>query len=249
MGAFRRAWIGAVSEVSWRLPGWPVRLLTAFSQAERGSFYDMLAAAEATDKPDLRRKYFEHALQESNHHALFKERIAALGGGKTRAERAAEEAGYLNDSGIVGGVTLYERLGELDFLAFVHVAEAQALEQFHVYCDRELPDPDTIHMLRTIMPDEKFHLTYTLRELKRRAKQGEEREVKWALFKVRWRRAWEAWLRFARDFGHFMSTLWLSLIYGLLVPPFRLAARLETGGWQSPRADKRPLVARARSQG
>lgn len=238
-----------MSEVSWRLPGWPVRLLTAFSQAERGSFYDMLAAAEATDRRDLRRKYFEHALQESNHHQLFRERISALGGGQSRAEKAAEEAGYLVDAGIVGGESLYERLGELDFLAFVHVAESEALEQFHVYCDRKLPDPDTIHMLQTIMPDEKFHLTYTLRELKRREKQGEAKEVRWALFKVKWRRLWEGWLRFSRDIGQVVSSIWLWLIYAVLVPPFRLLARVEGGGWNEPREERRSMMARARSQG
>ena len=248
MGRFRQTWIGLVSEVSWRLPGWPVKLLTAFGQAERGSFYDMLAAAEATDRPDLRRKYFEHALDESQHAIYFRDRIMALGG-IDRARAAMEEAGALTSRGIVGGESLYERLGELDFLAFVHVAEAEAIEQFNVYCARELPDPETIAMLHKIMPDEKFHKAYPLHELEQRRKQGEGERVDTALRRVKWNRLKEGWLRFSRDIGHVMSSLWLFLLYAILIPPFSLLGKVERGGWQAPRSDRRPLAVAARSQG
>jgi len=64
MGRLRRFGLTLASEVSWRLPGWPRRLLVSFSETERGSAVDMFAAAELTKRPEMRRKYFLHALDE-----------------------------------------------------------------------------------------------------------------------------------------------------------------------------------------
>ena len=124
-----------------------------------------------------------------------------------------------------------------------------AIEQLNVYCARELPDPETIAMLHKIMPDEKFHMAYPLHELEQRRKQGEGERVDTALRRVKWNRLKEGWLRFSRDIGHVMSSLWLFLLYAILIPPFSLLGKVERGGWQAPRSDRRPLAVAARSQG
>ena len=69
------------------------------------------------------------------------------------------------------------------------------------------------------------------------------------LRKVRRRRLWEAWMGFSRDIGTFMSGIWLTLLYFVALAPFRLFARLESGGWRaSPRPAGGPLsLARAES--
>jgi hypothetical protein len=249
MGRLRQQWIGWVSEVSWRLPGRPAKLLAGFSQAERGSCFDMLAAVEETERRELRLKYFRHAMDESRHAGLFLERARATGR-LDRVQAVVADAGYLTRQGIVGGETLFSQLGELDFLAFVHVAEREAIEQFHVYLDRSLPDPDTQATLHRILKDERFHVSYSLAALDH---YQDPQRVAQALRSAQRDRYRQAWLRMSRRIGHFMGSLWLVVLYGLLVAPFAVIARLERGGWQPvPRggaaADASPLAA-ARSQG
>ncbi|MFZ5481685.1 MAG: hypothetical protein ACOZNI_33285 [Myxococcota bacterium] len=249
MGQIRKLGITAVSEIAWRLPGWPVRFLQSFSESERGSAVDMLAAAELTDRGDLRRKYFLHALDETKHAGLFRARAAALGGADDRTRAALDDAGTLQRHGIVNGRTMFERFGETEFLAFVYVAEADAVEQFNVYRERRLPEQGTIDMLGEILKDEAFHVSYSKNELEKLRKAGQGKEVDDALSRVRWRRVKEAWLRFSRDVGTVVSGVWLALLYVFAVGPFRFLARLEPGGWQPVLADPRDRMRAARSQG
>ena len=248
MGRLRQAALTVASEIAWRLPGWPARFAASFADSERASCVDMLAAAEHTERADLRRKYFIHALDESRHAGLFLARCVALGGGKDRARAALDDSGALQRHGTVEGKSMFERLGELEFLAFVWVAEADAVEQFGVYLDRELPDPDTRATLQTILKDEHFHVSYSNQELERFRKQGRDHDVTWALRRVRGNRLLEAWLRFSRDFGAVVTALWLCAAYALVLGPFRLVARPERGGWQAVAVSRGPSVASARSQ-
>lgn len=249
VGRLRRWGLVAASEVAWRLPGWPRRFYASFRDSEAGSAVDMLAACELTSRRDLRRKYFRHALDETRHAGIFQARAEANGGGRDRARAALVDAGTLQRHGIVEGRTMFERLGELEFLAFVHVAENDAVEQFNVYRDRRLPDPESWEALGHILKDEHFHVSYSRQELDRWRKEGRGGEVDAALSRVRWRRLKEAWLRFSRGVGLVMGSAWLLAVYAVIVAPFRLVARLDRGGWQAPAADPRPLAVAARSQG
>lgn len=249
MGRLRQQWIAWVSEVSWRLPGGPARLLTGFSQAERGSALDMLAAVEQTERRDLRLKYFRHAMDESRHAGVFQGRARAQGG-QSRVQAVTSDAGYLARQGIVGGQSLFSRLGERDFLAFVHVAEADAVEQFNVYLDRALPDPETRAALEGILKDERFHVTYSRAALEAGTT---PQEMARAFRKTRLNRVRQAWLRGSRRISHVATTAWFVLLYVVLVTPYALVARLEPGGWQpirsgAVRPGATPLAA-ARSQG
>jgi len=248
MGKLRKMTIGLASEISWRLPGWPVKLLTSFSQAERGSCYDMLAAVEQTERRDLRVRYFRHAMDESRHAGLFLKRAREMGG-MNRTQAVVADAGYLTDNGIVGGQTLIERMGERDFLAFVYVAESDAVEQFNVYLERELPDDDTAAMLQRILKDERFHVSYSRAALDHYRKDGGEVAVTRAMRDVRWNRIKEGWLRFSVNMGHFVGNIWLTLMYVFMIGPFRLFARIEDGGWQSTRPAVGDRLQAARSQG
>ncbi len=243
MSTLRRIWLTAVSEVVWRLPRRPARLLAQFSQAERGSCYDMLAAAELTTSRALRRKYLEHAIDESQHATIFRGRALALG--VSREEAALFDAAYLGEHGIVGGETLFERLGELEFLAFVHISEKRALEQFRVYQERSLPDAETLEALGRICKDEVFHMTYTGAELERLRGEGRGDAVKAAARRIFINRYKEAWLRFSRDLGAVTSGIWLTLLYAVVLGPFKLLARREPEGWRPSQHD--PSWARARA--
>ena len=246
MGRLRQVVIGWVSEVSWRLPGGPSRLLTDFSQAERGSCLDMLAAVRLTQRRELRLKYFRHAMDEARHAGLFQARALAQGG-TTRVQAVTSDAGHLTRRGIVSGQSLFAQLGERDFLAFVTVSEAEAIEQFNVYLDRSLPDRDTDATLRRILKDERFHVAYSRAALEA---DNDSHAVDRALQAARRERTRRAWLRASRTLGHHMTTLWLVLLYAVLVAPFAAVARLEQGGWRPVRAQRPgPSLRAARSQG
>lgn len=232
----------------WRVPWGPKRMLSAFSQAERGSYYDMLAAAELTERGDLRRKYLEHALQEGNHSRMFLDLMKGLGA-QDRTEAVLADAAFLKDHGIVGSESLFERLGELDFLAFVYVAENDAVEQFKAYMDAGVLTDETQQALTHILKDEVFHVSYSRAALEGFRQAGRGEEVDKAVRGVRWNRFKEAWLRSSRTMGTVVGQLWLTLLYIFAVTPFAVFARLERGGWHTPRRDPRPLDAAARSAG
>ncbi len=246
MGAGRQLWIRLTGSIAWRFPRERHRLLSAFSRTEQGSSLDMLAAVAGTQRRDLRRKYFRHALDEWRHSVLFRRRANAQGV-LDATEAGRDEAGLLVEHGIVGGRTLFERLGEEDFLAFVFVAEADAVEQFDVYRRHDMPDPGTNLALDDILKDEAFHVSYSRQELLRLA--GASRpEGLASVRKARWNRVKEGWLRLSRDIGTVMGGLWLLIAYVLVVGPFRLIARLESGGWQVAPVDGRSALDRARSE-
>lgn len=247
MSTLRRAWIRLTGTIAWRFPAERRRLLLAFSRAEQGSALDMLAAVRSTPRRELRLKYFRHAMDEWRHSGLFR-RAAAVQGGLDAAESGRDEAGLLLEHGIVGGRTLFERMGERDFLAFVYVAESDAVEQFDVYRANDLPDEHTRLMLPAILKDEAFHVSYSRQELLRAHDGDLPIERLPAVRKVRWNRLKEGWLRFSRDIGVVVGSIWLWVLYLLVVAPFRVIARLDRGGWQPPTPDARPLLDQARSE-
>ncbi len=246
MGRLRQVVIGWASEISWRLPGGPARLLTDFSQAELGSSLDMLAAVTLTRRRELRLKYFRHAMDESRHADLFRA-CARAQGGTTRVQAVTSDAGHLRRQGILGSQSLFAQLGERDFLAFVTVSEADAIEQFNVYLARQLPMPETDATLRRILKDERFHVAYSRAALEA---DNIPREVTRTLKAARRARRRRAWLRGSWTLGHLVTTTWLVLLYGVLITPFAAVARLEHGGWRPSRPDgSGPTLRTARSQG
>lgn len=224
----------AVSWLVWRLvPGRAATKMAEFSHTEAGSGLDMLAAVEETPRPELRARYFRHALDELRHARLFRERAVALaeargragGAAPGRAQAVLDDAGYIAAQGIRGTESLFGQLGELEFLAFVWVAEKRGAEQFDVYADLLRDDAATTAMFAEIARDERFHIAYSRAELDRYAAGGARGDVRWAVARVRARRVWQAWLRFTRDLGNVVSAAWLGVLYFLVLGPFSLVAR------------------------
>ncbi|HCH63833.1 MAG: hypothetical protein CL927_07410 [Deltaproteobacteria bacterium] len=249
MGKLRRTWLKLVSPLAWSRPGAERRFLASFSETERGSAVDMLAAAELTERRDLRRKYFIHALDETRHARLFARRAGDFGAESVRARAALNDANTLQAHGIVGGRSLFERYGELEFLAFVHRSEALAVEQFGVYHDLELLDEKTDQMLQNILRDEHFHVGYSRTELERYTRSGKGADVQRALRKVFWRRPWEAWMRFSVQIGHVVTSFWMTVLYLVVVAPFKLGAARERPGFRDVPPDPRSRMTAARGQG
>ncbi len=249
MGMLRRTWLKLVSPLAWSRAGAERRFLASFSETERGSAVDMLAAAELTERRDLRRKYFIHALDEARHSRLFARRAQDFGAERVRARAALDDANTLQTHGIVAGRTLFERYGELEFLAFVCRSEAMAVEQFGVYRELSLLDPESDAMLENILRDEHFHVGYSHNELERYTREGRASEVRRARAKVFWRRPWEAWMRFSLRVGHVVTTFWMTTLYLVVVAPFKLGAKREEAGFRDVVRDPRPPMAVARGQG
>lgn len=254
MGMMKRDWpLWFVSSFVWRLPGKTSLKLAGFSHTEQGSGLDMLAATEETSRRDMRARYFRHALDELKHAVMFKNRASELAPPSgNRATAVLEDSSFISSHGINESKSLFRQLGELEFLAFVWVAEKRAVEQFDVYTSILHKDTKSIAMFDKIFGDEMFHVSYSRAELDRYASEGRQKEVRSAIFRVRRRRLLQIWLRFSHVLGDFMSQLWLGLIYFLVVGPSSIMARLteeEQVGFVAPEPLMGTAMERAALQG
>lgn len=249
----RRDWLlWAISNVVWRIPGRDSIKMAGFSHTEAGSGLDMLAAVEETPRREMRAKYFRHALDELKHARLFRTRALELQKGqRTRAQAMLDDSSFIREHGINDADSLFSKFGELEFLAFVWIAERQGAKQFDVYADLMREDPDSCAMFEEIADDERFHIAYSRAELDRYEEAGQSQEVQEAVTRVKRRRLLEAWLRFSVVMGDFMSKLWLGLLYGFVIGPSSIIARLtesEVQGFVKPEVFDEDILERARQQ-
>jgi rubrerythrin len=243
----------------WADPVRAVRTLESFAATESDGGRDILAAAKRVGDPDLRENLLRHAEDEVRHAELFQRRaveMRAAHGIPAHSERAFDRmydlsrgrpAHEVNAHGFFTA-GLCDELGEVAYVAMLHVAELRAQSFFLRQRDLS-PDRETRAIFEEILKDEKFHAAYTGNFLKRWRKQGRGREVKAGLRAARGSRFLGAWKRFGiRSAGTFGRTL-LFVMYGTLLVPFGLLARRhrETPRWRSPSKALRGM-AKARSQ-
>ena len=223
--AARAALVRLVSPIVWRLPGHAPRKLEGFGRAEEGSRIDLLAAAHATPSPERRARYLRHALDELRHAAMFARRA-----GELRGERGLPAAGPPR----ADSEALFERLGELGFLAFVHRGERRGRRQFEVYARHfaRRGDGRTRALFEAILADEREHERYT-RELLVELCGGERGARRELARAARWE-AWRSWRRAGRLLAHAVTTAGMTLIYCVFAPPMALGKRLAAAA-RSPR--------------
>ena len=223
-GQFGTFWLA--SWFVWKIPSCRATKLAEFSHTEEGSSLDMMAAAEAESvRPNLRRKFFLHALDEHKHARWFAERATTLSAGTGNpASRILDDVNYIRAHGIRGDTSLYQQYGIFEFLAFVWLQEAQAGRQFEVYGQLVKDDPVTAEMFERVREDEKFHTNYSRLELERLAQAGEQDKLRRAVRNVRLRGLKLTWLRLGRSISEFMAGIRLLLLY-LILTPFGLAVR------------------------
>lgn len=200
----------------WRWPGHAARKLHAFAAAERGSMLDLRLAARLTPSPARAAAYLRHADDEARHAQIF----------ARRAQRLAAEAGLPAPGPVVAdSERLFERLGELDFLAFVHRGEARACDQFTAYLtwfEGQGREHDRA-LFAAILTDERRHGEYTRALLIELA--GGEAPARAALRRVaRWELG-RRWLRAGRAVAERVYVLTTLLVY-LLCAPLALLVRL-----------------------
>ncbi|MCC7382326.1 MAG: ferritin-like domain-containing protein [Deltaproteobacteria bacterium] len=232
----------------WRNPKRVARKLAEFSATEAGSALDMLRAVELETDPKLRRIFLRHALDEARHARLFQDGARRVDAGA--AADLSQEArihGHRQD--------LYERLGLVDFLAFVHLAERRGETHFRALLETLARDPDLVALFDGVARDERFHLAYSGRWLARveasrsrsrsrsrgRSRgrgRGRGRGPATALRRGTLRAAWAAWRRGGRAIGARTAELLLRVLYFVVLPPFAIAQRFidpDRPGWKAGR--------------
>lgn len=176
----------ATNAIVWRIPGKSARKLFSFSLAEHGSMLDLCAAARLTESKDHRAAYLRHMLDERRHAKMFAVRSAEL-----RQKDGLPGLGFPN----ADTENLFENLGEVRFLAFVHRGERRGRQQFEAYRDwfARSGDHRNEAFFDGIIRDEQRHERYTLELLTQMT--GSDAAARKELRLVA---AWEAWRRWRR---------------------------------------------------
>ncbi|MEO8813567.1 MAG: ferritin-like domain-containing protein [Caulobacteraceae bacterium] len=216
-----------VNPVVWRIPGHGARKLYSFSLAEHGSMLDLKAAARLTASPERQTLYIRHMLDETRHAQMFALRSAEL-----RAEEGAQSFGFPK----ADYENLFERLGELRFLAFVHRGEKRGRAQFETYRNwfARRDDNKTRALFDAIVRDEKRHETYTRDILVEMA--GSEAAARRELARAAMWEAWRNWRRFGRFGAEKAYFAVMTALYAMLAPFMVVAAfaRPARTGWTPP---------------
>jgi hypothetical protein len=211
----------------WGRPRRAAALLESFELAEASSMLDLLAAARATPSRARRALYLRHALDEDRHAHVFAARARELrdqAGAPAPPPRSADFD------------ALYDRLGEVGFLAFVHHGERRGRAQFvaHREEQRRRGDARGEALFAAIIEDEARHAEYTgalLRELA-----GSESATRRALRRVILRELLWRWRRAGRVLARAIFTAMSALLYLLIAPGALVyrALRRSRRGWLPP---------------
>jgi hypothetical protein len=227
----------------WADPARKRATLELFARTEAEGARDVSSAVARTIDPWLRTHLERHANDELRHAELFRRRAAELAeSDPSRAPSAAQvEAAFDLEAGrddldahgflLASGA---DELGDVAYLALLHVAEKRAAALFALHRDLLRDDPKTREVFVSILRDEAYHVAYTGQALKRWREAGRAREVKAGLDAAKGKR----WLdslrrlgaRSGTSFGHMVL---LVLQVTLLLPGAWLARRARpNGAWR-----------------
>lgn len=234
----------------WRSERNAVQTLLRFARTEAGGAVDIARAAQATACAELKHHLARHAEDEARHATLFRGRardIAAAAPSQTMRPAAssadllpAAAAGdrstlSLTDHGFLPSDN-FTALGELRYVAMLHLAELQAAEDFRVHFRLTARrDPDTAAVFRQILRDEEYHCAWTRAQLDKWRRDGRDGELRKALRQLRSTRRKAAWLQIAQVTGDGIGRVVSTVVYLTAFVPFGIIGRL-TGdrvGWRA----------------
>jgi hypothetical protein len=216
----------------WNNDGLRARNLLRFGRTEADGARDLVRAAETTTDPILRRVFILHARDEYHHADLFRRR-----GTEILLSLDPRARPSLGGEWLAPGERGLDdlRVGEetdATLLAFLHVSEKSAADEFALYRDALSTDPATRAVFEEVLGDETFHMNYTYAQLGRVA----PRRRGWLLWRARLSRLWKGYLRLAAALAGLISGVVLTALYLVVVPLFALAAkraeRREPVGWR-----------------
>ncbi len=225
----------------WTDPARTIRTLEAFARTEADGGRDISMAARRVAVPELGAHLERHAEDERRHAELFRRRAAELRerqGGlavpKGSGERVYElrsASGYVSTEGEVAlnehgffGFGQIDELGEVAYVAMLHVAEKNAAAEFSAHHAALTHDPETRAIFAAILKDEKYHVAYTGTFLDRWKKSGRGAEVKSALSAARGSRLIGRLKRTGLRAGARVGRIQLWLLYYTLFAPVGLIA-------------------------
>jgi hypothetical protein len=212
-------------------------MLLRFARTEAGGAADIANASQSLETEELKHHFVRHQADEERHAELLRERATQI---HTALEQsvsapdstspdllpltASRERGSLalTDHGFLPS-DCFAELGELRYIAMLHLAECQAAEDFRIHsrATRHL-DPATSEVFRRILKDEEYHIAYTRAQLERWRRHGRGKQVSQALRQMRWMRWKSRGIQLMQACTEPLGRLFLSLIYCTLFLPFGL---------------------------
>jgi bacterioferritin (cytochrome b1) len=180
---------------------------------------DLIAATRLTPNVERSAAYMRHMLDEARHARMFAARSAEL-----RLQDDLPSLGYP----VADIEDLFESLGELRFLAFVHTGEKRGRKQFETYRDwfEKRGDHKSGAMFAAIVRDEERHERYTYDLLVAMA--GGELQAQSELRAVAAWEVWRTWRRMGRFLAeklYFIAMLLIYALWGPVMAMFGLMAR------------------------
>lgn len=242
-------WAARRHRAVWTDPDRKLRTLESFAETEDDGGKDLVAAAKRVADPDLRMHLLRHADDEQRHAQLFRNRAADMRAKFGRSADGLEgpdkpydlsrgRKGLEVDAHGFFNAGLFDEMGEVAYVAMLHVAEQRAADLFEVHLAASNDDPEMTEVFTEILKDEKYHVAYTGRFLDRWRKDGRDREVSEALKSARSSRFLGAWKRLGLRSGAGFSKAVLYVLYWTILAPFGLLTRksFAESSWREPRA-------------
>ena len=247
------------SKSAWSDPARKLKTLESFARTEEDGGRDITAALKVVRDPELKKHLVRHAGDELRHASLFHGRAAELRAqGVTLPDEEGSDRPYdlargrladgMNAHGFLR-TALVDEMGEVAYVAMLHVAEKRAASLFRDLSREVDHDPETRAIFESILKDEHYHVAYTGTILQRWRKEGRGSEVKRALSLARGSRFFGAWKRLGARSASGLASVLLVLMYFTVLAPFGLLSRSKqpARGWAKPLAPRADL-AKLRSQ-
>ncbi|MFT5153872.1 MAG: hypothetical protein ACI841_003878 [Planctomycetota bacterium] len=245
----------------WDDPVRKVRTLESFGQTEDDGGRDLLAAGRRATDPEFLQHIERHAREELLHGELFRRRAAELRAdsqvkgsmrelmGDKNLEMLHARDVQVDGHGFYDG-SMMDEMGEVAYVATVHVVETRALETFEMHRSAIRNDEKTLQLFDRVAADEKYHISYTGRILDRWRTEGRTSEVEKAIKEAKRNRFFGGWKRLGVRCAAGIGKVVLFVFYYTLLLPFGLLTRgkIQAGGWFAPLTNQGSATARISSQ-
>jgi hypothetical protein len=227
----------------WRDPARKLRTLESFAQTEEDGGRDLLVAARRVATPTCAgtSSATRRTRRSTPGCSGAARRSSAPSCRRTTAAKRPDKPYDLSrgrgaevDAHGFFNAGLIDELGEVDYVAMLHVAELRAAKVFEMH--RELAEDDARMraIFDEILKDEKYHCAYTGKFLERWRGEGRALEVQRGMKAARGSRLLGAWKRLGVRSAAGLSRVVLYAMYWTVLAPFGLLSRRSerARGWR-----------------
>ncbi len=169
-----------------------IQTLESFSQTETDAGESILRAIRHVVDPNLHAHLERHAHDELRHGDLFRMRAQELRTLNPDTSSILNKPDKLykllnknvntefNSHGFFTS-DCFEKQGEINYIAMLHIAEKKAEKAFVVHRNLNKNDPETYAIFTKILKDERYHVSYTSKFLRQWRNDGRAKKVSTAL--------------------------------------------------------------------